>query len=125
MTPLPHSVGLDQPLTVAKEFMREYGIRHLPVQQGGKLVGIVTERDVTFALAVGSGLGVEDAYVPEPYIVQSNTPLAEVASQMAGNRFGCALVVDNGKLVGIFTAVDACRNLAEALNGKPLTSTMN
>ena len=34
MTTFPHSIGVDQTLQVAKEMLREHGVRHLPVQRG-------------------------------------------------------------------------------------------
>ena len=40
MTPMPHTIGYDIPLKTALEMMRNHGIRHLPVQKGGKLVGV-------------------------------------------------------------------------------------
>jgi acetoin utilization protein AcuB len=118
MTPLPHSIGLDQSLDTAKEMMRKYGIRHLPVQKGGRLVGILTDRDVQFALSMEEELSVEDSYVPEPYTVAPGMLLDEVAERMGRDRIGCALVVEGEKLVGIFTAVDACNVLAETLRAR-------
>ena len=119
MTPFPHSVGLDQKLSLARTMMRDHAIRHLPVQHGGKLVGILTERDVQFALAWegerGSELPIHDVYVPEPYTVSPTTPLKEAATRMATDKLGCALVVEHDRLVGIFTSVDACRVLAGVL----------
>jgi acetoin utilization protein AcuB len=46
MTPMPHTIGSDQSLQKAHELMREFKIRHLPVLKGGKLVGILTDRDI-------------------------------------------------------------------------------
>ena len=46
MTPAPHTIGRGQSLTVARPLMHEHGIRHLPVLDGGTLVGLLSERDV-------------------------------------------------------------------------------
>src|SRR5437879_4833811 len=46
MTPAPHTIGVEQPLAVAAALMQAHHIRHLPVLHGGKLVGILSERDV-------------------------------------------------------------------------------
>src|SRR5690606_1318822 len=46
MTQSPHTIGRDQTLAAAHRVMREHGIRHLPVLEGGKLVGIVSQRDL-------------------------------------------------------------------------------
>jgi CBS domain-containing protein len=60
---------------------------------------------------------VRDAYVERPCIVPASTPVAIVARTMADNRIGSAIVTKNDKLVGIFTVTDACRALAEVLQG--------
>lgn len=113
MTPFPHTIGFDQPTKIAIEMMRKYGVRHLPVQDGGKLVGVLSERDISFGLAIKQSLTIEDVYTSEPYVVAPQTALSEVADRMAKDRIGCAIVADGNKLVGIFTATDACRVLAE------------
>ncbi|MCB0338081.1 MAG: CBS domain-containing protein [Bdellovibrionales bacterium] len=122
MTAFPHSIGIDQNLSLAKKMMREHGVRHLPVQDGGKLVGILSHRDINFALALDKKepeeVIVEDAFTVEPYIVNRDADLSMVASHMAQNRLGCALVIDGEKLVGIFTATDACRTLAALLRNE-------
>lgn len=122
MHPLPHSVGSHQSCEVALHMMQEHHCRHLPVQEGGKLVGILSDRDVNFALRIDkkepAHLLVRDAYTPDPYVVGPETPVYQVAIKMAHEHIGCALVEDNGKLMGIFTTVDACRLLAEVLEGR-------
>ena len=119
MTPFPHSVGIDQTVQVAKDLMSKHNIRHLPVQEGGRLVGIVSDRDINFALGFelkrDFELTVEDVYTPEPYVVELTMPLDKVATRMAADHIGCALITQNEKLVGIFTTVDACRHLGELL----------
>lgn len=116
MTAMPHSIGYDQKLALAQEMMKKYSIRHLPVQKGGNLVGILSERDINLALALDQDyadrLIVEDVSTSEPYIVSPDTKLSEVASKMSVEKIGCTLVVENKKLVGIYTTVDACRDLA-------------
>lgn len=113
MTPFPHTIGFDQPTKIAIDMMRKHGVRHLPVQDGGKLVGVLSERDISFGLAINQSLTIEDVYTSEPYVVAPNVKLSEVADKMAKDRIGCAIVADNGKIVGIFTATDACKILAD------------
>ena len=48
MTKSPVSIGHDQHLSVAHKFMREHSIRHLPVLDNGKLVGVLSQRDLFF-----------------------------------------------------------------------------
>jgi acetoin utilization protein AcuB len=119
MSVLPHTVGYDQPLQKARDMMTEYRIRHLPVLKGGKLVGIISDRDIKLVMGF-EGIDperttVEDAYVPDPYITAPNAHLNEVVTQMAEKKYGCALIADNGKLVGIFTDVDALKALSHLL----------
>lgn len=122
MTTLPHSVGFDQTLQKARDMMTEYRIRHLPVLKAGKLVGVITDRDLklvsSFSSTDAEKLTVEEAFSPDPYITQPGAPLDEVANHMAEKKYGCALVADNGKLVGIFTEVDAMRALSELLRSR-------
>lgn len=119
MTYVPKSIGFDQSITQAGEVMRKLHLRHLPVLKGGKLVGILTDRDLNLLLSfkdVNSQTAtVEDAYTADPYFTAPDAPLNEVVAHMADKKIGCALVVDNGKLVGIFTEVDAYKALAELL----------
>ena len=118
MTAMPHSIGADIPLRKAKELLTEYRIRHLPVLEGGKLVGILTERDIHLASSFqgAAELKVNDVMMPMTYVVRPESPLNEVVSTMAEHKYGSAIVQqENGRLVGIFTAVDALRVLSDVL----------
>ena len=46
MTEMPHTINEDLSLKKAMEMMHEYGCRHLPVLHGGKVVGILSDRDI-------------------------------------------------------------------------------
>lgn len=119
MTTSPHSIGKDQRIDSARKLMEEHDIRHLPVLHGGKLVGMVTHRDISLIEAlreVDPGkLSVEEAMSTNVYSVSPETSLDEVANEMAEKKYGSAVVLQNAKVVGIFTTVDACRALAELL----------
>ncbi len=119
MAPMPHTVGEDQPLAVAHRMMREHKIRHLPVLSGGRLAGILTERDMAL---VETMKGVDPAKVPTGeamsqlvYAVTPDTPLDEVAAEMAEHKYGCAVVMTAQKVVGVFTTVDGMRALHDLL----------
>jgi CBS domain-containing protein len=58
---------------------------------------------------------VEDAMSPEVYVATEHDELPDVVEQMVAARIGSAVVLGGGGLVGIFTAVDALRALAEIL----------
>jgi acetoin utilization protein AcuB len=120
MTPMPHTIGATISLARAVTMMREYQVRHLPVQEGGKLVGVLTDRDVKLVLSLQGAdrdtLKVEDAMTPEPYCVTPQTPIDHVTDEMAEHKYGCVIVQqENGKVVGIFTATDALRFLGEKM----------
>jgi acetoin utilization protein AcuB len=122
MTPTPKTIGFDQPLEAASVSMRKLNVRHLPVLKAGKLVGIVSERDVnlllTFASQDALKLPVEEAMSTDPYITSADRPLSEVAKTMAEKKFGSALVMDGEKVIGIFTAIDALNALSYVLQKK-------
>lgn len=119
MTPNPHSIGQDQQLTRAHAFMREHQIRHLPVLEGGKLVGVLTDRDLhlieTLRDVDPGVVRVDEAMTTEVFAVSPDALLNDVAKEMAEHKYGCAVVLQNGHVVGIFTTVDACRALFELL----------
>ena len=120
MSVTPHSIGVDQTLAQAHAFLKKHQIRHLPVLSGGSLVGIVTERDLSLIEALGGvdskRTKVDEVMTPAVYAVTPETPLDEVAATMGEKKYGSAVVMQNGKVVGIFTTVDVCRALAELLH---------
>lgn len=119
MTYTPKSIGYDQTLAHANEFMRKLHLRHLPVLKGGELIGILTDRDLKLVMGFkdvdAETTTVEEALTPDPYVTSPTSPLNEVVAEMAEHKYGCALVVDHGKLVGIFTETDAYKALADLL----------
>lgn len=121
MTSSPHSIGRDQSLAAAHRLMREHRIRHLPVLEGGKLVGIISDRDLHLAETLkdvdAERVPVEDAMTPTPYAVAPTTPVAEVAREMAEQKIGSAVVMEGRKIVGVFTVTDALRALARYADG--------
>lgn len=122
MTTAPHTVGAEQTLTHAHQVMHEYKIRHLPVLRGGHVVGLITERDLALVGALKDVdpqlVRVEDAMSQEVYTVSPEAPLDEVVQEMAAHKYGSAVVMQNGKVVGIFTTVDVCTAFAQLLHGR-------
>lgn len=119
MTYVPKSIGYDQTIAEASDFMKKLKLRHLPVLKGGKLVGLLSDRDINLVLQFKdvdpTKMTVEEAYTPDPYFTSPTAPLNEVVAHMAEKKYGCAIVVDNQKVVGIFTEVDAYKALSELL----------
>lgn len=116
MTVAPVVIGGDRSLADAHRLMRERRIRHLPVVDGGVLQGVVSQRDI-YLLETLDGVDpaavpVREAMTPEPYAVPPDALLDEVAATMAARKYGSAVVVDRGSVIGLFTTVDALRALA-------------
>jgi acetoin utilization protein AcuB len=116
MSNTPHTIGAEQTLSTAHDLMRKYGIRHLPVLHGSKPVGIVSLRDLhlveTLSDVDPDKVPVEDAMTTDLYIVGPDKPLSEVAAEMVERKVGSALIVDDKRVVGLFTTTDALRVLA-------------
>jgi acetoin utilization protein AcuB len=124
MTPFPHFVDTDDPVTEVEHLMAEHGIRHIPVQQNGRVVGIVAQQDLYHLLdrflpeTDKDRIRARDIMLDEPYIVAFDTPLNEVALEMAKRHIGSAIVLHHEKLAGILSATDICRILAEILESE-------
>jgi len=114
MTAHPHSINGDLSLAQAEREMKALGVRHLPVLKAGRIVGMLSDRDVKLMEKFIGSFTVEDAMTPDPYVVEPSAPLALVAETMAAHRFGSAIVAEHGKILGIFTAHDGLRLLADS-----------
>ena len=130
MTPDPIVLVPNDTLRRARQLMEEQHLRRFPVLEEGKLVGIVTDRDVRSA-GVSSAVMQERRYVeylldriqvggimtPHPITVNPETPLLEAASLILENKIGGLPVVDGEELVGMITETDLIKALIE-LEGK-------
>ena len=122
MTPFPWWIDIDEPLQHARAMMHEHQVRHLPVKERGRLASVVTERDLGRALELeyprssGEPILVRDVCVDSVYVVEIDTRLEAMLEAMTERKIGSALVTRDDTLVGIFTALDACRVLASLLH---------
>lgn len=108
------------------EGMEHFGLRHLPVLDGDRLVGMITHRDMLKILSAdhpreslhGAGRMEEDTFVAsvmtrDPIAVGPETTIAEAARLLLKARFGCLPVVDaNRNVIGIVTEHDFLKILA-------------
>ena len=134
MTPSPICVPLDTSLAMAAREMRDHDIGDLLVVEDGRVVGIVTDRDlrqVIFDPAIQARLGragdalktltVRDVMTWGVVTVRPETSIRDAAWLMREQRLGALPVVRSGRLVGILTERDVMRAFEEALSTDALT----
>ncbi|HPO17969.1 MAG TPA: CBS domain-containing protein [Rubrivivax sp.] len=117
-TPNPVTAELDMPIGDVQQLMREHGVRHLPVVRDGRVLGVISDRDVRVVLGLSTEhrhqVRAGDIMAPQPLTVNAAAPLDEVAYAMSERKVGSAIVNDeNGEFLGIFTATDALNALIE------------
>lgn len=106
----------------ALELLQDHGIRHLPVVDGGRVVGVVTDRDIRPAVGPGSSDADRttiDEIMSAPAVVAApDLPVESAARVLAEHRIGCLPVVEAGELVGILTESDLLRSFVELMTGR-------
>jgi CBS domain-containing protein len=113
------TLDINDELSLANDIMRLGRIRHLPVVDGPRLVGIISERDLfrsSLAQALGygtkasrdlmKGLRIKDIMVAEVVTVSPDTKLCDAVHIMVDKKIGCLPVVENEALVGLITETD-------------------
>ncbi len=99
-------------LQEANDLMWEQGIRHLPVIENGRLVGILTDRDLRMATSELSPMPyspqarVEEVMTTPVLTADPLDPVEEAAKVMRDRKVGCLPVVEGRELVGIITGID-------------------
>jgi acetoin utilization protein AcuB len=119
MTPMPCTIGSTRSLAAARRAMLDHGIRHLPVLEGGRLVGVLSERDLFLVESLPgvnpTEVRVSEAMVANPYTVSPEAAVAEVVDEMIARKLGSALAVEVDGICGVFTTIDALRALRDQL----------
>jgi len=128
MTPDPQTVSADTPVMEAMQRLREGGYRRLPVTRDGKLIGIVTDRDLKEATPskattlsiyelnyLLSKLRVKDVMKSPVITVRAEDPIEQAALLMEEHRVSGLPVLDGNALVGILTITDLMRALVSFL----------
>jgi acetoin utilization protein AcuB len=129
------TVGPDDSVEGAVRLLRQRGVRHLLVMKEGRLVGILSDRDLKRTMDPGKpkkkllNLGglfflLEPIYVreimtPDPVTVGPDLSVQEAALMMVTKRFGALPVQEGGRTVGIVTETDLLRYFAKAGEGQP------
>jgi len=128
MTRDPITVNIDSNLANVIEVMDQHRIRHVPVEEDGMLMGLISHRDLLRA-TVGLRLKDEDtsARLERTEDISVRTVMTAVieridaretiqaaAEQMFENKLGCLPVVEGDRIVGILTEADFVRHFANS-----------
>jgi CBS domain-containing protein len=110
MTADPRSIGASASVVEAARIMREEHIGSLPVTDDEKLVGMITDRDITTRVVAEAAdpnrMSVGDVYSRDLISVESDKDLEEALQLMARHQVRRLPVVENGGLVGIVAQAD-------------------
>lgn len=126
MSAPPVMIGSEESLQRAVDLLRKHNIRELPVVDNGRLVGIITDRDVrevspSYPLFRDSeeirhhreNLKVAQAMTVEPLVISPEAPLVEAAKMLHTYRVGSLPVVEDGKVVGVVSVTDILKMFIE------------
>ena len=115
----PVTLKPDDSLDLANDVIALGRIRHIPVVDDGKLVGMITERDLIGAAAnkifglkqasksaLLKTVRIKDVMKKRVITVAPDTPIKDAVHLMAEKKIGCVPVVSDGSLVGLVTTTD-------------------
>ncbi len=124
------TLDVNDELSLANDIMRLGRIRHLPVVDGTRLVGIISERDLfrsSLAQALGyeskatrdlmKTLRIKDVMVTKVVTVTPDTELKEAVRMMVERKIGCLPVVEDDRLTGLVTETDVLMQYCKELGG--------
>ena len=125
------SIPPDMPIVDALNLMKREHIRRTPVVKDGKLVGIVSDKDLLNAspspatsLSIWemnyllSKIKVKDVMTEEVMTVNEDTPIEEAARIMADNKIGGLPVMRDGHVAGIITETDLFKIFLELMGAR-------
>jgi acetoin utilization protein AcuB len=125
MTREPVTVNVDTPVVDARRMMLEHRIRHLLVTDGGRLAGIVTDRDIRLNLPspatslsvweinyLLARMTVDSVMTRTVITVDPDRDAQDAARIMLDHKIGALPVVESGTVVGIMTETDVVRAFA-------------
>jgi CBS domain-containing protein len=118
------TISVSDRLSTVEDIMTLGRVRHIPVVRRGKLVGVVSERDLLRASlsslahrmderrAFLEGVDIARVMSSPPVVVAPEATVEEAAQVMAERKIGCLPVVDGDELVGLVTETDLLRYFA-------------
>jgi CBS domain-containing protein len=129
MTRAPHTIEAGRSVGAVLGLMREYGISHVPVLEGGKLVGMVSIEDVLRSIywpqrhqttgdIVGEkletlGIAVKGIMASPAVTVDAKTSLGDAEQKMHNHDVSCLCVVAENKLIGVVTKLDFLEQISQ------------
>ena len=113
----PQTVDPRMPVSEAIRQMHESNTDCLLVTEGGKLVGIFTDRDAVVKVAGKrqDAFDVRDFMTPDPVVLRHNDTIAVAIHKMAIGEFRHIPIVEDGRPIGVVAAADVFRHLVESL----------
>jgi len=122
MTADPRSIGKSVSVVEAAQLMREQDIGSLPITDDERLVGMITDRDITMRVvaeaADPNATSVEDVYSRDLVSVAPDNDLEEALGLMARHQVRRLPVVEDGRLVGIVAQADIALSENETKTGE-------
>jgi acetoin utilization protein AcuB len=119
------TISADDRLSTVEDIMTLGGVRHMPVVQAGRLVGVVSERDLLRASlsnltefgteqrrAFLQAVEIKRVMSAPPIVIHPDATPEEAALMMAEKKIGCLPVVEGDELVGLVTETDVLRYFA-------------
>jgi CBS domain-containing protein len=126
------TISANESLSTVEDIMRLGRVRHMPVVSSGRLVGVVSERDLLRASLSSLSSHRKDErkaflYAIEigrvmsqpPIVIGPDASIEDAARTMAEAKIGCLPVVEDDQLVGIVTETDVLRWVAEGAGARP------
>lgn len=100
----------------ALQLMKVHSIRHLPVIEEDKLVGLVTESSLRpYLTADKLTLPIKEVMIINPIVIDPETSIDEAARIIYKYKIGGIPVINQGKLVGIITVTDILEAFIELM----------
>jgi CBS domain-containing protein len=119
------TISVGDRLSTVEDIMTLGGVRHMPVVRAGRLVGVVSERDLLRASlssldprrqerrAFLEAIDISQVMSAPPVIVDADAPVEKAARIMADSKIGCLPVMRGEELVGLLTETDLLRYFAD------------
>jgi CBS domain-containing protein len=123
------TIGVTERLSTVEDIMTLGRVRHIPVVHGGRLVGVLSQRDLLRASLSELGsygvearraflhaIEIERVMSTPPIVIDPDATVQLAARLMADHKIGCLPVVDGDELVGLLTETDVLCWVASVLS---------